>query len=70
MVDYGKDMSIIFASIFQQNLLWEAQKNPANLWEVGNKQLQGTQHLLHSFLHPTEIAAPQQKRKILDNIRA
>ena len=24
------------------------------------EQLQGTQHLLHSFLHPTEIAAPQQ----------
>ena len=33
---------------------------PGNLWGVGNKQLQGTQHLLHSFLHPTEIAAPQQ----------
>ena len=32
----------------------------SNLWGVGNKQLQGTQHLWHSFLHPTEIAAPQQ----------
>ena len=60
MVDNGKDMSIIFTWIFQQNLSWEAQKNPGNLWGVGNKQLQGTQYLLHSFLHPTEIAAPQQ----------
>ena len=60
MVNYRKYMSIIFAWIFQQNLSWEAQKNPGNLWRVGNKQLQGTQHLLQLFPHPTEIAAPQQ----------